>query len=124
LYKQPWFWALCVAVVAIGGVITLNLTTGSSQAKHTVVYSVTGTVHNPTIYYFDETQDAKTVKGQPLPWTKTITVTGSPVGYRVGASVTGTVHGVLACSVRVDGKVVATKKASGTAPQVRCVPSQ
>jgi hypothetical protein len=124
LYKQPWFWALCVAVVAIGGVLTLNLTTSSSQTKHTVVYSITGTVHNPTIYYFDESQDAKTVTDQPLPWTKTITVTGNPVGYRAGASMSDNAHGELACSVRIDGKVVATKKASGTAPQVRCVPSQ
>ncbi|HZZ95659.1 MAG TPA: MmpS family transport accessory protein [Jatrophihabitantaceae bacterium] len=124
MFKQPLFWALCVAVVAIGSVITLNLTTSSSHAKHTVVYSVTGTVHDPTIYYFDESQDAKTLNDQPLPWTKTITVTGNPVGYRAGASVSGSAHGELACSVRIDGKVVATKKASGAGPQVRCVPAQ
>ncbi len=124
MYKQPWFWALCVAVVAIGGVITLNLTTNSSDTKHTVVYSITGTVQNPTIYYFDESQNAKVIKDQPLPWTKTITITGNAVGYRAGASVAGNVHGTLACSVRIDGKVAAKKTSSGAAPEVRCVPSQ
>ena len=81
-------------------------------------------MHDPTIYYFDDSQNAKVLKNQSLPWTKTITVSGSPTGYRAGASVADNVHGMLACSVRIDGKLAASKKSTGAAPQVRCIPNQ
>lgn len=125
MYKQPWFWALCVAIVAVGSVIAINVGTHPSRAKHTVVYSITGTVQKPTIYYYDSSESAQQVKDQSLPWSKTLTVTGDPTQFRAGAFVKGnSEHGELACSIRIDGKISVTKKTTATDPQVRCVPSK
>jgi hypothetical protein len=124
MVKQPWFWALCVAVGVGALVILVNVLGGTQGGKHTVVYSVTGTVSKPTIYYYDSVQKAQTVNDATLPWTKTVRVTGDAHNYRVGALVKSG-SGKLSCSVKIDGKVVATRtSAAAKDPQVRCTPKQ
>jgi hypothetical protein len=121
MVKQPWFWALCVAVGVGALVILVNVLGGTQGGKHTVVYSVTGTVQKPTIYYYDSVQKAQTVNDSPLPWTKTVSVTGDAHNYRVGA-LAKDASGKLSCSVRIDGKVVARRTTTAKNPQVRCAP--
>ena len=122
MLKAPGFWAACVAGVVVVLVIVVNVFGSSSPGpKHTVVYSVTGTVQTPTIYYFDSARKTQSVKGHALPWTLTMTVHGDPVGFRVGAVRKGNSgHARLTCTIRVDGTVKVTRTTTETDPQVRC----
>lgn len=121
--KQPVFWGACVAVVAVALVLVANLAGRHSAPRgdHKIVYSISGTVSKPTIYYLDLHQDAQHVDSASLPWTKTLSSVISTGGYRVGAVLKGnSAHDRLTCTVRVDGKVTSTHTTTATDPQVRC----
>ena len=121
--KQPAFWGACVAGVAVVLVLLVNLVGHHSAPRgdHTVVYSISGTVARPTIYYLDLHQAAQHVYGAKLPWSKTLSSVISTGGYRVGAVLKGnSAHGRLTCTIRVDGKITSTHTTTATDPQVRC----
>lgn len=92
-----------------------------------VVYDVTGTSTDASIIYStysDGGSKSESASGQALPWTKTITVKKGGAFDFSSFTVTATAGqsgGDVACSITVDGKVVAEQKASGAFAVASCV---
>lgn len=130
-YKRVWFWFLVIFVVIIAIIIAAiaSFAKDATSKPHTVVYTVnsTGKVSKADISYYtsDGSNHSSNVSadGQPLPWTKTVTVKGDLSGFILTANtpITGNAaKGTLACSLSVDGKVVSTDKSSGSVSLVTC----
>ena len=95
--------------------------------KHTVVYSVTGSIGTADIQYYSSDasghNDQQTRKSVPLPFSKTVTVKGDFSGFDILANTPIALsrpNGSLACTITVDGKVVSHDTASGTGDVVSC----
>ena len=124
-----WFWLLVVFALGIGGCVSVVSLAGvvvnhAAHQQHTVVYSVTGTGATTDITY-DTLQEGSgqnglaQVSNAPLPWTKTIVVSGL---FTV-LDVTGTVSangGSVTCKVTEDGQVLTTNTATGAYASANC----
>ena len=125
-YKRVWFWLLVALVLLLGGCIAIvgsasKTVTDLNNAKHTVVYTVTGD-GTANITYASFTNNSNVGSSQDssatLPWTKTITASGIFSSYDVSAMVnTGT---TVTCTLEVDGKVVSTNTAHGQYSSATC----
>jgi len=99
----------------------------AAATEHTVVYTVTGDSTDSSITwstYTDGDSGSEQASGAKLPWTKEVTVKGSSEGlnfnsFTVTAS-NGTTGGEIACEIKVDGKVVSTKSATGEYASATC----
>jgi hypothetical protein len=128
-YKRVWFWLVVVPVVFII-IIIVAVSAAVNKVvndKHTVVYSVTGTIGKADIDYYSVdgsgNSASQSVDGQTLPFSKTITVKGDLSGFNISANAPIAINspsGTLTCSIRVDGKVVSTDHASGSTDVVSC----
>jgi hypothetical protein len=89
------------------------------SATVTVEYEVTGDGPAQIFYVEEGGQSPKQLTNQQLPWTKTITVQGvgliSVVAGRLGFS-----DGDITCSIKVDGKEVASKSGTGNVATTEC----
>lgn len=111
------FIVLIIVLVATASTAINN----ANNAKHTIVYSVTGT-GAPTITYssFDNNHNGSTQNSSvPLPWTKTVTGSGIFNAYSVTATL-GEGGGTLTCTITVDGKQVSTNSANGAFATANC----
>jgi len=129
VYKRVWFWLLIALVVLMGGCGAI-LAAGTAavihvaQTNHTVVYSVTGTGQASDITYATLQQGngqkgVSQVTNVPLPWTKSITVSGLITAFSVSGTV-GTDGGSVTCNITEDGKQLATNTASGAFATANC----
>lgn len=129
VYKRVWFWLLMVLAAVIVLIIVIVVAAGTAinnanNAKHTIVYTVTGT-GSPTITYdsFDNGHNGSTqISNAPLPWSKTITGSGLFNFYSVDATL-GTDGGSITCTITVDGKRVSTNTANGELASATCTGS-
>lgn len=99
----------------------------AAAAEHTVVYTVTGDSTDSTINYStytDNNSGSEEVAGSKLPWTKEEKVTGSSEGLKFNSftltATNGTTGNEITCEIKVDGKVVASKKSSGQYASALC----
>jgi hypothetical protein len=126
VYKRVWFWVLMVFVGIFALIIAMIAAAGTAldkanTAKHTVVYSVTGS-GSPTITYssFDNNHSGTNQSGNvSLPWTKTIVGSGIFNSYDVNATL-GEEGGSLTCTLTVDGKQVSHNTATGAFSSADC----
>ncbi|WP_420367267.1 DUF4190 domain-containing protein [Curtobacterium sp. L1-20] len=102
-------------------------TNKAAATEHTVVYTVTGDSTDSSITWATSTDGdggSEQASGAKLPWTKEVKVKGSSKGlnfnsFTVTAS-NGTTGGEITCEIKVDGKVVSTKSASGEYASATC----
>jgi hypothetical protein len=121
-YRQPWFWALAVIAVVVAIVLAGTALTGNRSKRHTIVYSITGTVRTATIVYARPGgHHFRTVRadGQRLPWTRTVTLSGDPTRFGVSAAVAHET-GRIACRLTIDGKYTSARSMTASAPHVLC----
>lgn len=127
-YKRVWFWLLIVVVVMFGGCGAI-LAAGTvavihaAKANHTVVYSVTGTgqasITYATLQQGSGQNGESQVTNVPLPWTKTITVSGLITAFSVTANA-GPSGGSVTCTISEDGNQLSTNTASGAFATTSC----
>jgi len=123
-YEQVWFWILAVVVVLLGILGSFfelrALLDKSLNARHTIVYSVSGsgTANITYVVHANVNNGAASADGVALPWTKTVTGQGLFGIYSVGADlVTGT---SISCKITIDGSQVASETSTGVGTSVDC----
>jgi hypothetical protein len=99
---------------------------GGSGTMHKVVYSMTGDDRAAVIAYYTVSggqSGQTTVQDQALPWSKTVTVRGTLTSRSSVLSVVGQNAGTgkIACSITVDGEVVATQTGEGKSSTAQCI---
>ena len=128
-YKRVWFWLLVAVVVLFGGcgaIVAVGTVAVVHEAKknHTVVYSVTGTGQASDITYATLQQGngqngESQVTDVPLPWTKTITVSGLITTFSLSGTV-GSDGGTVTCTITEDGSQLSTNTATGAFATANC----
>ena len=129
VYKRVWFWLLIVVVVLFAGCGAI-LAAGTAaivhaaKKDHTVVYTVTGTGQATDITYATLQQGSgqngeSQVTNVPLPWTKTIIVSGLITAFSLSGTV-GTNGGTVTCTISEDGSQLSTNTASGPFASASC----
>lgn len=126
VYKRVWFWLLMAFAAIIVLVIVVIVAAGTAidnadKARHTIVYTVTGT-GSPSITYdsFDNGHNGSTqISNASLPWSKTIVGSGIFNFYSVDATL-GTDGGSITCTLTVDGKRISTNTANGELASATC----
>ena len=100
---------------------------GDANQKHTVVYSVTGTIGSADINYYSSDGSGHLSQSLhhsvPLPFSKTITIEGDFSGFDLTANTHIGLHtpkGSLKCTISVDGKIVSRDSFSGQSDFVSC----
>jgi hypothetical protein len=129
VYKRVWFWLLitfvvlmsgCGAILAVGTAVVVHV----AKTDHTVVYSISGTGQASYVTY-TTLQEGNGQKGvaqitnAPLPWTKTITVSGLFTVFLLSGTV-GANGGYISCNITEDGKLLSTNTASGAFATANC----
>lgn len=99
---------------------------GGSGAAHRVVYSVTGDGRATAIAYYTVSggqSGQSTLQDERLPWSKTVTVRGTLTSASSVLTVVGqrTGSGGIACSITLDGKVVAQQTGEGRNATAQCI---
>lgn len=102
-------------------------TNKAAATEHTVAYTVTGDSTDSSITwstYTDGDSGSEQAAGTRLPWTKEVTVKGSSEGLNFNSftltASNGQTGGDITCEIKVDGKVVSTKTASGEYASATC----
>lgn len=122
--KRWWFAGLVVVVLIIIVASVASVSNTINKLNNTpeqVAYSVTGT-GKATVSYDVQHGDSLNLSqttSAPLPWTKTITMTGAFGDYVLNAQLTGT-GTTISCSIKVNGKQVATNTSHGKFATVSC----
>lgn len=126
VYKRVWFWLLVVVALGFGSCIAVvsaasKAVSDANAQKHTIVYTVTGRGTADITYDSFENGSSGSAddNGAALPWTKTITGSGLFNLYDVSAT-SDSGSGSIACTLKVDGKVVASQSSSGQFANVDC----
>jgi membrane-bound ClpP family serine protease len=99
---------------------------GGSGTAHRVVYAVTGSGRASAIAYYTVSggqSGQTTLSDQPLPWSKTVTVRGTLTSASSVLTVVGqnAGSGTIACSITLDGKVVAEQSGDGKGSTAQCI---
>jgi hypothetical protein len=124
-YQQVWFWVLVAVVIGLAGCVSV-FAAGATifdrvlNAKHTVVYTITGSGEANITYvlYSNIDNGAASDDGVALPWTKTVTGHGLIGTYNVSATlVSGT---SIACKITIDGIVTSSESSTGIGTSVDC----
>lgn len=122
--KRWWFAGLMVVVLVIIIATVASIGNTINKLNNTpeqVSYSIGGTGKATVSYdvqHGDSLNLAQTTSAT-LPWTKTITMTGAFGDYVLNAQLTGT-GTTVSCSIKVNGKQVATNKSHGKFATVSC----
>lgn len=117
-YTRVWFWLLVIVVLFLGGCITVITSVGVAvdkavTANQTVVYTVTGDGTANITYdtWTNNNSGTSQVSDAAMPWTKTITATGTFSTFSVMAQLqTGTTS---TCTITVNGKQVSSNTSTG-----------
>lgn len=118
IYQRVWFWLVLVFALAVAGcgVVlggTAKVINKAVNESHSVEYSVAGDGTADITYAtfsggnLGESQE----NGSTLPWTKQLTAKGIFSSYTVSAQLQS--GSSVTCTIKVDGKVVATNTSSG-----------
>ncbi|MCL4445701.1 MAG: MmpS family protein [Actinobacteria bacterium] len=127
-YTRVWFWLLVIVALGFGGCITVISVASvavnkASTAKHTVVYSVTGSGTADITYdsFTNGNSGTSQDSGASIPWSKTITGSGLFNIYSLNATLSN--GGTVTCSITVDGKQLSSHTSTGQFAYADCTAS-
>jgi hypothetical protein len=93
----------------------------NADGPNTVVYTLSGQVADNIEYAVPGTaQEAQLADRTSLPWSKSFTVPAGTTYFSTNITAQNAGSGTIACSISVNGKVVATQSASGAHVPVTC----
>jgi hypothetical protein len=128
LTRRPVFWILVVLVLGGSAIAAIVIAAGANHSAtqtHTLGYSVTGTGPRANLSYsIVKSGNGHAQKGlaeeagASVPWTKTVTASGSFTGFTLSAENGST--GTITCTITDDGKVVDTSTATGAYAIASC----
>lgn len=121
--RRTRWWALGVGLAVASGaalfVVHVADAKDSTPDTGRLELSVSGTVSGP-VRIVEEDDDPAVqpmVVNAPVPWKRTITVTGE---HEIFLTADGTGAGSLTCTVRFQGRTVTTRTVAGSSPSVKC----